>query len=176
MKRILSVAMAAAFTVTMPAVQAQGIPTIEACAKYAEADAAYNTVEQEAKAVRKAAMKEPWAAYNAAKQEAEAAYAAARDKANAAYGAAYKAAYKAAMKEPWVAYNAAKQKAEAVYEAAKQEAEPVYEAAIEDARTVLTQTYLAIYAEGGGTQSDVWDVMVKLLTHQRQLCTEHYGL
>ena len=38
------------------------------------------------------------------------------------------------------------------------------------------QTCLAIYAEGGGTQSDVWDVMVKLLTHQRERCTLLYGL
>ena len=42
MKRILSVAMAAAFAGAMPAVQAQSIPSMEACAKYAEADAAYN--------------------------------------------------------------------------------------------------------------------------------------
>lgn len=44
MKRIVSLTMVAAFTGAMPAVQAQSIPTIEACAKYAEANAAYNTV------------------------------------------------------------------------------------------------------------------------------------
>ena len=115
---------------------------MEARARYAEADAAYNTAEQEAKAVR-----------NAAKPEAEAVYKAGRGSYNAIHNDG-QATYRAVMKKP----NA------------------VYEAAVNEARTVLTQTYLAVYAEGGGTQSDVWDIMVRLLTHQRQLCTEHYGL
>ena len=58
----------------------------------------------------------------------------------------------------------------------KQKAWAASKATIDEAQTVLTETYLAIYAEGGGMQSDVWDVMVKLLNHQRQLCTEHYEL
>ena len=153
MKRILTAAMAAAFAGVMSAVQAQSIPTIEACAKYAEADAAYNAVEQEAKAVRDAAKPEAGAARRAASQAAEAAYKAGRGSHNAIHNDGVDA-YRAAMKKP----NA------------------VYETAMNEARTVLTQTYVAIYAEGGGMQSDVWDVMVKLLTHQRQLCTEHYGL
>ena len=124
MKRILSMVIAAAFAGAMPAVQAQSIPTMEACVMYAEADAAYTTAKQEANA----------------------------------------------------AYYTAEQEADAVYGAAVQEMQAVYYAAIDEARTDLTQTYHAIYAEGGGTQSDVWNVMLKLLFHQRQLCTEHYGL
>lgn len=114
MKRILSVAMAAAFAGAMSTVQAQSIPTMETCAKYAEADVVFETAEAEAQA-----------------------------------------------------HVASSLKADAV--AAR-------DAALEAAQAVLTESYLAIYAEGGGMQSDVWDVMVKLLTHQRQLCTKHYGL
>ena len=158
MKRILSVALATLFAVAMPAVQAQSIPSMEACVKYAEADAAYNTVDIEARTVRVAAEREPIVSL----------------------GEAY-AAHLAAMKEAGAAYDdaahvAAKKEAFAAYEAAKQEAEAVYEAAMNEAHTVRTQTYLAIYAEGGGMQSDVWEVMMKLLAHQRELCTEHYGL
>ena len=83
-----------------------------------------------------------------------------------------------------VAYESAEQQAEIDYHAAMKKAWPgvddtahiTRETTMDEARTVLTQTYLAVYAEGGGMQSDVWDVMVKLLNHQRQLCTEHYGL
>ena len=57
-----------------------------------------------------------------------------------------------------------------------QEAEAARDAAIEDAQTVYMRTYLTIYTEGGGIQSDVSDVMVKLLTHQRERCTKLYGL
>lgn len=153
MKRILFLSLSVLLISAMSAVHAQSIPTMEACAKYAEADVAYNTAEQEAKAVRDAAKPEAGAARRAASQAAEAAFKAGRGSYNAIHNDGVDA-YRAVMKKP----NA------------------VYEAAIEDARTVLTQTYVAIYAEGGGTQSDVWDVMVKLLTHQRQLCTEHYGL
>ena len=115
MKRIVSLGLAAAFAVAMPAVQAQSIPTMEACAKYAEADAAYNTAEQEAKAARDAVYNAPYLAPTKEEREAARAASAAR--------------------------NA--------------EASAAYEGAIEDARTVLTQTYVAIYAEGGGMQSDV---------------------
>ena len=153
MKRIVSLGLAAAFAVAMPAVQAQSIPTIEACAKYAEADAAYNTAEQEAKAVHEAASREAGAASRAAEQAARDAYVPGRDNYSLIDKARYDT-YRAHMDKP----------------------DAVYKAAMNEARTVLTQTYVAIYAEGGGTQSDVWDVMVKLLTHQRQLCTEHYGL
>ena len=152
MKRILTAAMAAAFAGAMPAVQAQSIPTMEACAKYAEADAAYNTVEQEAKAVHEAAAQEAVAAGVAAEQAARDAY------------------------EPGGDYKAVQNARAITYKTLMKKPDAIYESAIDEARTVLTQTYLAIYAEGGGTQSDVWDVMVKLLTHQRQLCTEHYGL
>lgn len=152
MNRILSVVVVAAFAGAMPAVQAQSIPTMEACAKYAEADAAYNTVEQEAKAVRKAARQEALAAGVAAEQAARDAY------------------------EPGGNYNVVLNARNDTIRALMKKPKAVYEATVNEARTVLTQTYLAIYAEGGGTQSDVWDVMVKLLTHQRELCTEHYGL
>ena len=60
--------------------------------------------------------------------------------------------------------------------AARRDAEAARNAAIEDALNILIQTYLAIYAEDGGTQSDVWDAMVKLLNHQRNRCTKLYGL
>ena len=186
MKRILSVALATLFAVAMPAVQAQSIPSMEACVKYAEADAAYTTVVIEAQTIRAASVHEPIAAMNAATNEAYVAYEAARaakQEAYVAYNAARGALIEsgaasddAAAREAQAVLEAASKEAHVAYEAAKQEADVAYEAAKQEAEAARTQTYLAIYAEGGGVQSDVWDVMVKLLTHQRELCTEHYGL
>ena len=150
MNRILSVVVAAAFAGAMPAVQAQSIPTMEACAKYAEADVVFESAQKEAGDVYVAAWR--------------------------AAGDAFQNKRRTARETAGDNYVTVVQEASAVYDAATKKASAAKDTAIEDARTVLTQTYLAIYAEGGGMQSDVWDVMVKLLTHQRELCTEQYGL
>ena len=156
----------------MPAVHAQNDPNIEACVQYAEADvvfetaitaadAAYKSAEQEAEA----ATQKTWDAYKAAVKAAQ----------HAARKAADKTADKAVMRAPmaaFAAHEAAKQEANA----ARHETAKAADAATDDARTVHTQAYLAIYAEGGGTKSDVWDVMVKLLNHQRNRCTQLFGL
>ena len=55
----------------LPAVQAQGIPSVEACMRYAEADAAFDAAMQPALAAFKAAMQRALAAGKAAKQQAE---------------------------------------------------------------------------------------------------------
>ena len=160
----------------MPAVHAQNDPNIEACVQYAEADvvfetaitaadAAYKSAEQEVEA----ATQKTWDAYKAAVKAAQHAARKAADK------TADKTADKAVMRAPmaaFAAHEAAKQEANA----ARHETAKAADAAIDDARTVHTQAYLAIYAEGGGTQSDVWDVMVKLLNHQRNRCTQLFGL
>ena len=160
MKRILSVAMAAAFAGAMSAVQAQSIPTLEACAKYAEADVAFNGLVQEAKAAFGASVQDIYDAhgYDALKQEHLAAITPPSDHERAdALAAKMRAASDAV-------------------DAARPALEAARDDTIEAAEIELTQTYLAVYAEGGGTQSDVWEVMVKLLNQQRSLCTEVHGL
>lgn len=143
----------------MPAVHAQNDPTIEACAKYAEADAAFET----------AAVKAANDAYGVDPALREAYRAADRKLSDAMYKhGIHSAEHEAIYSE----FYAIKER----FDATRLAAASAKKAAIEDARTVRTQTYLAIYAEDGGMQSDVWDVMVKLFNHQRNRCTKLYGL
>ena len=133
MKRILSVAMAAAFAGAMPPVHAQSIPTMEACAQYAEADAAYNTAEQEYIAAHTSPLQiDDWDDETAVK----AAYKRERERKEAASAAL------------WAALDALN---------AARPADAAIDAAIDEALTVLPETYLAVLTEGGGMQSDVWD-------------------
>ena len=202
----------------IPAVQAQGDPTIEACTRYAEADVVFENTNAEAEAAYEAAMQKavasyeaykatkPWEAYEAAVQEPRAVRDAAIQRASDVWAAARQKAFAAKSWDDRVnaeqaaenAYEVAKQDADNVYEAAtrmrlekfktesdaakaardsaRKEAKAARDAAVEDARYVLTDTYLAIHADGGGKQSDVWEVTVKLLNHQRNRCTQLYGL
>ena len=155
----------------MPAVQAQGDPTIEACTRYAEADFAFQGAEAEADAAYEAAEKAAKAAFEAAAYEGGDE----ENKALPGYDEAY-AAYDATIRDINAISNTHYRKAVAAREAALKEAEAARDAAIEEGRYVLTETYLAIYAEGGGVKSDVWDVMVKLLNNQRDRCWQLYGL
>ena len=88
----------------LPAVQAQGIPSVEACIRYAEADAAYD------------------AAFEAALQQAKAAYAAAYEAAMQPAKAAYDVAHEAAERQALAVYEAA-------YEAVKHPAQQALETA-----------------------------------------------
>ena len=161
-----------ALTGAMPAVHAQNDPTIEACTQYAEADIVFGNAEAEAEAVYQAVRKaNVEARRKAAREENKAIW---DNQATMSPGVSDSKRREASDK-----LRAAKKNVVAVIEqnhAADKVAKAAREATIEDARTVLAQTYLAIYAEGGGMQSDVWDVMVKLLNHQRNRCTQLYGL
>ena len=169
MKRILSVAMAAVFAGVMPAVQAQSEPSMEACVQYAEADEVF-----------KAVAAPTVAAYEAAKREARAVYDVAASKAFEAWNA-----HEAALRNAGVddyerkavrVYYAATKEASAAFDAAKKEARAIYAPQMHEAQTAHTETYLAIYVESGGMQSDVWEVQRKLLLRHRELCTQLYGL
>ena len=75
-------------------------------------------------------------------------------------------------------YVTAVKDADAIYKAAMKDAEAARLAAIEQANRVLIQAYLAVYIDDG-TQSDLWDVMVKLLAQSltvRQACERLYDL
>ena len=61
-------------------------------------------------------------------------------------------------------------------ETAREDVEAARLAGIVAARADQLASYLNIYTEGGGMQSEVLDVMEKILNHQRNLCTEIYGL
>lgn len=169
-----------ALAISMPAVQAQDNPTIEVCAQYAEADVVFDGAE----AAAKAAMTEGRAAESAVVEK----HRAALEEAKRIYEEPYlngsgegrtEAEDEAALSR----YDAAREAADAAYKAdipevraARIEAESAYQPAIEEAQAVLTQTYLAIYAESGGMKSDVWEVMVKLINNQRGRCWQLYGL
>ena len=131
----------------LPAVQAQSIPSVEACIRYAEADAAYEAAVHPVDAAYDAA-------FEAALQQAK---------------AAYVAAYEAALQQAKAAYVAA-------YEAAMQPAEAAFEAVKQPAQQALETAYFASYDLDGGPRSDVQDVMVKLREHHRQRCRELHGL
>ena len=171
MKQIRSVLVAATLASTMPAVQAQGEPSLESCTQYAEADVVFE-----------AAIAQPLAAYEAAEHEAGAAYEAASQEAFAAWNAHEWALIKAgadpdaAELEALRAYGAAMEEASAAFKAAKQEARAIYAPPVHEAQTAHTETYLAIYTESGGMRSDVWEVQRKLILRHRELCTQLYGL
>ena len=86
------------------------------------------------------------------------------------------AAYKPARQQADDARDAATRDARAAYEAAKQQAKAAYEAADQQAVDVLVVAYYASYDRDGGPRSDVHAVMVKLLEHHRQRCSELHGL
>ena len=78
----------------LPAVQAQSIPSVEACIRYAEADAAYEAAVQPARAALEATgSPAAIAAFRAAYQQAGAAYEVATLPAKQALVAAYSAIY-----------------------------------------------------------------------------------
>ena len=144
------------------ALQADNNPSIEACAGYAEADAVYEAALQQAKDARSVAMQPVEVAFRAALQQAKDARTAAM-----AVDGAFRAqdAYKAAERRAWDARAAAEQPLQAAYEAAEQLAVDV-----------LVIGYYASYDRDGGPRSDVHAVMVKLLEHHRQRCSELHGL
>ena len=172
----------------LPAVQAQGIPSVEACIRYAEADAAFDAAMQPADAAYEAAVQQAQAAFDAAfeaaKQPADAALEAAQQQMDAALEAArqqdvawgdYEAAYKAAQQRADAAYKAAVQQAD-VAEQQKEQARVALEAVMHPAEQALVAAYSAIYDLDGGPRSDVPDVMSKLIEHHRQRCRELHGL
>ena len=163
----------------LPAVQAQGIPSVEACIRYAEADAAFDAAMQPALAAYEAALPQASAAGDAAwRADADAAYRAAfeaalqpaRARGSAPSVAAHEAAHEAAERQAYAVYEAA-------FEAAMQPAEAAFEVVKQQAEQALVTAYSAIYYDiDGGPRSDVQDVMEKLREHHRQRCRELHGL
>ena len=141
----------------LPAVQAQGIPTVEACIRYAEADAVFD-----------AAMQPALAAFEATAQEGDITVEAA--------ALLVDFFYENAEQRAEAAYEAAKQRADAAFEAAMQQAEAAVEAVKQPAEQALVTAYSASYDIDDGARSDVPDVMMKLLDHRRQRCRELHGL
>ena len=143
-------------------------PSIEACAGYAEADAVYDAALQQAREARSAAMQPVVVALDAALQQAKDARTAAINDGDEALSVVAPRAYDA--------YKAAERQAYDAYEAAKQPLQAAYEAAEQQAVDVLVVAYYASYDRDGGPRSDIHAVMVKLLEHHRQRCSELHGL
>ncbi len=138
----------------LPAVQAQGIPSVEACKSYAAAEAAAE----------------------AAAQQVNAAFFAAIQQAEATLEAAYQQADYYAEQRAHVTYDVTIELALAAYKAAMQQTLPTAKAADQQAKQALNTAYFASYDIDGGARSDVPDVMDKLLEHHRQRCRELHGL
>ena len=122
-------------------------PSIEACAGYAEADAAYEAAMQQADAV-----------YDAAKQQADAVY-------DAAIGSS--SIYDTTID---------RRPAQAAYKAAIDRRLAANKAAVQQAKQAWATAYYASYDRDGGPRSDVHAVMVKFVEHHRQRCSELHGL
>ena len=153
-----------------------GDPSIEVCTQYAEADAVFEKAETEADAVYEFNIRE-------AESVVEAAMHTLQEKAIAEAGvkdaddeeAVYEAIVQRIFAEP--EYVSVVKEADAVYGAAMKEAEASRITALDQANRALIQAYLAVYADG--TQSDLWEVMVKLLAQSltvRQTCERLYDL
>ena len=163
-------------SVAMPAVQAQGDPSIDACTQYAEADIVFENAEVEAEAVYETAKQEAGAVFESAMEilfeeaKAEAAYKVSAEKEEVLNDVAMQLVFANAE------YAAAVRKGDAIYEAAVKEAEAVFESSLDKAENAIISTYRAAYAEDGGRQSDAWEVMEKLISSHRDRCTELFGL
>lgn len=183
MRRVLSVVVTLA---GMGTLEAADSPSLEACARYAEADAAYE-----------AAMREPLAVFEAAKQAAEATYEAAVQGPEAILNDAMArtatarleavadpregtlAIFEAAIESQKTALELLKsvdEAARAAYEVAMHEPLAVFEAAVQGPEADRQARYVAIYAEDGEVRSEVPEVMAKLRNGHRQRCRDLHGL
>ena len=178
MKLIAALSVLVMLACSMPAVHAHGDPSIEVCTQYAEADAVFEKAETEAEAVYESNMRE-------AESVVEAAMHTLQEKAIAEAGvkdaddeeAVYEAIVQRIFAEP--EYVSAVKEADAVYDAAMKEAEAVRISALEEANRAIIRAYLAVYIDGDGKQSDLWEIMEKLLAQaltQRQRCEQLYDL
>ena len=176
MKQIAALSVLVMLASSIPAVQAHGNPSIEVCTQYAEADAVFEKAETEAEAVYESNMREAESVVEAAMQTLqEEAIAESGVKDADDEEAVYEAIVQRIFAKP--EYVSAVKDADAIYEAAMKDAEAARLAAIEQANRALIQAYLAVYTDG--TQSDLWDVMVKLLAQSltvRQACERLYDL
>lgn len=177
MKQIAALSVLVMLACSMPAVQARGNPSIEVCTQYAAADAVFEVAETKADAVYESNMREADSAAETAMHTLQKAVIAELGVKDADDEEAVEEAIaQRIFTEP--EYVTAVKDADAIYKAAMKDAEAARFAAIEQANRVLIQAYLAVYADDG-MQSDLWDVMVKLLAQSlvvRQACERLYDL